>query len=331
MAEIIGAEIFEQTIKRLLDAALAGEDTRLQDWFPHADGSQRFLDVTYTPRRENGSVVGVVTSARDMTALRQVEEALGQREELLRTVTNNMPGTVYQCRMQPDGAIDFPYVSEGVRDMFGISPEEATSDVNAVMDRVHEEDLETLQRAILGSAESMTPYSLVHRLRRPDGAIKWIKAASTPSHEDTSIVWHCVALDITKQKAIEARLEQRTIALETAERLAGLGSWQWNMSGNVLHVSKNWLAIHGSSNPYPTLEELLPIAHPDDVPIIEQAFARAEASGEPYSLEHRIVRQDTGEVRWVRAYGEVQQNRDDQPGIMFGASLDITESKQRQE
>jgi PAS domain S-box-containing protein len=331
VAEIIDAEIFEQTIKPLLDAALTGEGTRSQGWVTHADGSQRFLDVTYTPRRENGSVVGVVTSARDMTALRQVEEALGQSEELLRTVTNNMPGTVYQCRMQPDGTIDFPYVSEGVRDMFGISPEEATSDVNAVMALVHEEDQETVQRIILTSATSMTPYSLVHRLRRPDGVIKWIKAVSTPyRHEDNSIVWQGVALDITEQKTIEARLEQNNITLETAERLAGLGSWKWDMTDKVLPVSKNWLAIHGSSNPTPTIDDLLPIAHPEDVPVIEQAFARAEESGEPYSLEHRIIRQDSGEVRWVRAYGEVQQSRDGQPRIMFGASLDITESKQRE-
>lgn len=332
VSEIIGAELFEQVIKPRLDLALAGEDIRSQGWFIHADGSQRFLDVTYTPRWENGSVVGVVACARDMTALQQAEEAFRQSEELLRTVTNNIPGTVYQFRMQPDGATDFPYMSEGVRDMFGISPEEATSDARAVMDRVHEEDQETVQRTIQASAESMTPYSLVHRLRRPDGVIKWIKAVSSPRKQaDGSILWNGVALDITEQKSAEVRLEQRNMALENAERLASLGSWEWNMADNVLQVSRNWLAIHGSSNPNPTMKELMPMAHPDDIPAIEQAFARAADSGEPYSLEHRIVRQDTGEVRWVRAYGELKQSWDDQPRIMFGAALDITESKQREE
>ena len=39
-------------------------------------------------------------------------------------------------------------------------------------------------------------------------------------------------------------------------------------------MSENWLRIHGCSNPHLTTSELMPIAHPVDIPKIEKAFAR---------------------------------------------------------
>lgn len=452
VADVVGETLFQTVVKPRLDATLKGEHNRAQGWFPHADGAQRFLDVTYTPRREKGHVVGVVASARDMTELKnqqnalaaseasyrslfanaaeglivsdmqghildanpaalemfgstrdeflglhgtdfmepedlkttpfaldrlhagesvckervfvrkdgshfvgellatafpeerflvclrdiserkRMEEHLRQSEELLRTVTTSIPGVLYQFRLQPDGAFDFPYMSQGVHEVIGISPEEATRDAQAVMGRVHEEDQHAVHQTVLASAESLNHYNLVHRLRRPDGAVKWVKAVSMPRKDgDGSIVWNGVALDITEQKGIEAKLEQQNMALENAERLAGLGSWEWNMDDNELHVSKNWRAIHGSSNPDPTMEELLPIAHPEDISAIEKALARAMESGEPYNIEHRIIRQDTGEVRWVRSYGQVRHAQADQPRTMYGAALDITREKLAEE
>ena len=296
----------------------------------HRNGAMIWTSINVSTIRDyNGEITHFQSFISDITQRKQMEEELQQSEELLRTVTTSIPGMLYQFRMHPDGAFDFPYMSEGVRVMFGISPEEATNDVQSVMGRVHEEDLDALQGAIMASAENMTPYELIHRHRKPNGEVKWIKVLSTPKeYEDGSIVWNGVALDITEQKAIEAKLAKRNIALENAERLTGLGSWEWNMDDNELHVSKNWLAIHGSSNPNPTMEQILPLAHPDDVPAIEEAFVRAMESGDPYSIEHRIIRQDTDEVRWVRSHGEVRSPQGDQIQTMYGAVLDITESVQ---
>jgi diguanylate cyclase (GGDEF)-like protein/PAS domain S-box-containing protein len=268
----------------------------------------------------------IISVVRDITKRREMEEQLRQNVDLLRTISSSIPGVLYQFRMQPDGTCDFPYVSEGVRDMFEITPEEGSRHVQSIMGRVHEEDYDALQEAIQASAEKMASFYLINRLRMPDGGVKWIKAASQPKEEaDGSIVWCGVALDITEQKATEAKLEQRNIALENAERLAGVGNWEWNIADNKIHVSNNWLAIHGSSNPQPTMDELRPLAHPADLPAIEKALARAMEKGEPYSLEHRIIRQDNGEIRWVRAYGEVKRTQLGQPRTMYGAALDITE------
>ena len=137
--------------------------------------------------------------------------------------------------------------------------------------------------------------------------------------------------DITDRKRAEDELEKNRIIMSEAEALAGLGGWEWDIINDAWTMSENWLRIHGCSNPHLTTSELMPIAHPVDIPKIEKAFARAVDYGEPYKIEHRIVRQDTGEVRYIQAYGDVRLDTTGKAVKMFGAAQDITERKQAEE
>ena len=85
-------------------------------------------------------------------------------------------------------------------------------------------------------------------------------------------------------------------------------------------MSENWLRIHGCSNPHLATSELLPIAHPEDIPKIEKDFVRVVEHGEPYKIEHRIVRQDTGKVRYIQAYGDVRLDTSGKAVKMFGTA-----------
>ena len=137
--------------------------------------------------------------------------------------------------------------------------------------------------------------------------------------------------DITDRKRAEDELEKNRIIMSEAEALAGLGGWEWDIINDAWTMSENWLRIHGCLNPHLTTSELMPIAHPVDIPKIEKAFARAVDYGEPYKIEHRIVRQDTGEVRYIQAYGDVRLDTTGKAVKMFGAAQDITERKQAEE
>ena len=48
----------------------------------------------------------------------------------------------------------------------------------------------------------------------------------------------------------------------------------------------------------------------------------------PYDIEHRIIRQDDGEVRIIQAYGEIVRDAHGNPIKMYGAAQDITARKQ---
>lgn len=80
VAEIMGPNLFENMLRDYLDRCLSGETVHYRAWFAYVGEGQRFMDVTYTPyRNEDDHVEGVVVSARDITELKRTEESLQRR------------------------------------------------------------------------------------------------------------------------------------------------------------------------------------------------------------------------------------------------------------
>lgn len=113
---------------------------------------------------------------------------------------------------------------------------------------------------------------------------------------------------------------------EVSESFLQSGSWTLDIPKGIVTVSKGWQAVHGIEQSQLTIEQLMPIAHPDDVEMINQAFECSIVSGNSYQITHRVVRQDTGEIRTVKAYAEILEADDKStPTKMFGMIQDITE------
>lgn len=96
VSEILGEDVFQTVVKPRIDRCLTGETIQYETWFSdelRADQHEvpdRFVSVSYAPYREiDGSISGVVVSSRDVTRLKQAEEALQiqvQREQALNRV-----------------------------------------------------------------------------------------------------------------------------------------------------------------------------------------------------------------------------------------------------
>ncbi|CAG0973042.1 partial two-component system, NarL family, sensor histidine kinase EvgS, partial [Gammaproteobacteria bacterium] len=59
----------------------------------------------------------------------------------------------------------------------------------------------------------------------------------------------------------------------------------------------------------------------------QHTFGQAATLGKPYEIEHRIIREDNGEIRFVKAYGEAVCDESGRPVKIYGATQDITERK----
>lgn len=137
--------------------------------------------------------------------------------------------------------------------------------------------------------------------------------------------------EITERKKTEEALRKNQTLLQEAERLSHTGAWEWDVSSNQWTFSDEWLTIHGCQKNSLSSEELLPIAHPDDRPRIERTLEDARSGIKPYDIEHRIIRQDTGEVRIVKAYGTLVRDAQGLPLRMLGVAQDVTESRNTEE
>jgi PAS domain S-box-containing protein len=80
VADLVGADFFEQRIRPFLDRCFAGEDTRFEEWFDNALG-HRFLAVSYSPlRRGSQRVEAALVISRDLTEHAFASEALRQAQ-----------------------------------------------------------------------------------------------------------------------------------------------------------------------------------------------------------------------------------------------------------
>lgn len=134
-----------------------------------------------------------------------------------------------------------------------------------------------------------------------------------------------------------ARLQTRTLhalrlarrdrsELEWAQRLASVGSWSCDPATGDARWSEECRRILGQdTEEAASLGAYLECVHPGDRAGVAAELGRLAASGEPYELQHRVVRPD-GDVRTVRLVREVgREGEVDGPYSHFGVVQDITE------
>jgi PAS domain S-box-containing protein len=137
-----------------------------------------------------------------------------------------------------------------------------------------------------------------------------------------------VARDISERKNAEGEILKHRMILAEAEKLANIGGWEWDMLTDQWTMSENWINIHGCSNTNLSSDDILLIAHVDDRQVLQNAFERALHDAETYKIEYRIVRQDSGQIRYIKAYGDIKRNHLGKAVKMYGAAQDITIQKE---
>jgi len=129
-------------------------------------------------------------------------------------------------------------------------------------------------------------------------------------------------------RAAEA-LDQHRAFLEQAQELAHIGSWVADLdgSGHAL-VSAETHRIFGVM---PETFDVTQAAfyervHPEDRGAVRAAGKAAIAAGQPFDIEHRVMRPD-GTVRWVHERASMVRDVQGRPSRMIGTVQDITERR----
>ena len=141
--------------------------------------------------------------------------AQGRQELLgrLQKMGSQLPGMVYQYRLRPDGTSHFPYSSEGMRQIYGVSPESVRQDASAVFGVLHPEDVPRVRDTIAESAAHLTQWRDEYRVCLPDGRERWVLGNAAPEMEaDGSVLWHGFITDVTERRnAIQAVADARAL------------------------------------------------------------------------------------------------------------------------
>ncbi|RUO28035.1 bifunctional diguanylate cyclase/phosphodiesterase [Aliidiomarina sedimenti] len=123
-------------------------------------------------------------------------------EDRFRTIAERVPGMVYEFRLDASGQMSFPYTSDAVRDIYGVTPEEIRDDALILEQIIHPDDLPLVYQGIEESARTMQPWQSEYRvIRRTDGAERWLLGSAAPLPDaDGAVIWSGVITDITERK-----------------------------------------------------------------------------------------------------------------------------------
>lgn len=149
----------------------------------------------------------------------QTEEALRRSEQKYKQVTTNIPGAVYQFILTPDRRMLFPYMSESISRIVGLTAEEIRQDGSRPFTHIIPEDLPSVNESIYKSAQEMETWLKEFRIKTVSGDLKWLRATSSPQPmHDGSILWNGVILDISDLKNAESQLKEVNEELKRKEK-----------------------------------------------------------------------------------------------------------------
>jgi PAS domain S-box-containing protein len=134
------------------------------------------------------------------------------------------------------------------------------------------------------------------------------------------------AVDITERVKAEQASQQVREQLEQAQRIANIGSWEWDFRSNNLSWSDHCFRLVGlePGAAAPTLEAFLSIVHPDDRARLRDTIRGGVEEGRSCDYDHRVV-WPNGEVRVLHQLGEVKRDAKGRPVKMIGTTQDVTD------
>lgn len=161
----------------------------------------------------------------------------------------------------------------------------------------------------------------------PSGEVRYTQASYIPDVVDGEVRGFFVLVtDITERRRIEEEVERSRTRLAEAERMARLGSWEWDIPGNRLTCSEGLLAIYGirPEDFDGRYEGESQYVHPEDRALVERVMREAVEAGAPVDFEYRVIRPD-GRVRRVHSRAELTADSDGKPLRLTGTVQDVTE------
>ncbi|MCX6916074.1 MAG: response regulator [Verrucomicrobia bacterium] len=134
--------------------------------------------------------------------------------------------------------------------------------------------------------------------------------------------------ELAERRQKEAALCQSNERLALAQRSAGAGMWDWDITTGRFDWSPELFRLFGLDPDHTAagFEAWTQAVHPEDRKLAADRIEQAVKDRTPLASEYRVVHPD-GTIRWIYALGDTVNDPDGRPRRMSGICLDITERK----
>lgn len=328
--QVIGEAAY-QIAAPFIERALRGESVHYEAELPYTTGKTRQVSVLLVPDwSETRQVRGYYALVTDISDRKALEYSSKQTALQLQEVLNRACAAVASFRLYADQSWVYDYRSPGAETLFGYSAEELMADEQLWMSRLLPEDRQRILQLNQTHLVQEQPVTYEYRFRHKDGSLRWLSSAASSFYMPRENCWRVTAVDvdITHRKQTEEALQQSQSRLKTAQSVAQIGNWEYDLETQRITWSDQLFAIYGQemAQGEPSYPELLQKFVPEDRLRLDAAVSRAIALGEPYVLDLRLCRPN-GAIAYLESRGQARVDAWGRVIKLYGTTQDITERK----
>jgi PAS domain S-box-containing protein len=302
-----------------------------------AQGNSKVFLNSMIGHVENGMLLRTWGIQRDVTDRRRaeedrlrVEQALRQSEERFRLAAQIGKMYAYEWDAKTDRIVR----SGAQASMLGLKDEAQQLTRQELLSTIHLDD----RPIFISSLEQLTPENprsqLTYRVLRPDASVVWLEKTQQAFFDDQRKISRVIGVvtDVSQRKLAEEALRQKDEALMEAQRLAGVGSWQWDSAADSVVWSKEMYRLMGIDPhlPAPSFKEHEQLFTPESWERLRHAVEAALQTGTPYKLDLEGVNPKSA-VKWEIARGEPLRDGSGRIIGLRGTVQDITELRRSEE
>ena len=245
----------------------------------------------------------------------------------LHHVLASMPGVAY---IEADDRMATSYMSPRVEALTGYPADRFVNSPGFWLELVHPDDRERALAAERDARTTGEPYLEEYRLIAADGRVVWVRdeAVRVPATTGLPAHWIGLMIEITREREAEARaadVERRYRTLiEQLPLVTYIDAPDESITNLFVSPQIDELLGRPSGR---SGDEWAERVHPEDRERAWRETVEGVRSGQPFSLEYRMVRDDGG-VIWVHDTARTVRNERGEPEHVLGFFFDITERKE---
>jgi PAS domain S-box-containing protein len=216
-------------------------------------------------------------------------------------------------------------------EMLGYEPKELLGKHiwDVLADEAQKEELEPFLKQLVEHKPPPAPYFQKNLTK--DGRIIDVRVDWNYKRDKKGVVNGFISIltDITTQKKFEELLRQHEASLATAQAIAKVGSWEWDIAKNRTLYSDEFCRIFKieSGRGTDAYEYFLNRVHPEDRELVDMEVAACLSEIKPFDMVYRTTLPDDS-VHFIHSRGEVFPDGAGKPLRMVGTVQDITDQKE---
>ncbi|UBF24482.1 PAS domain S-box protein [Kovacikia minuta CCNUW1] len=313
--------LWQGTMQRVLDTR---QKETIEFSMELSEGIQHFQAWNVPELDQDGNLESILVVIRDITSLKQTEEALRRSEELLRIALDSAQMGAWHVNLLTGEEI----WSDRSQEIFGIVLGTFDGTTETFLSRIHPDDrnrVEQNARQALRTGNREIEYRVV----LDDQKVHWIASRGKVFFDEAGnpIQMSGVDMDISDRKQSEQALRESEEKFRQLAETIDSAFWMRDIQQHLIYISPRYEMIWGRSvqSLYDQPHSWLDSVHPEDVSFVLEADQKHYESHE-YDVHYRIIRPD-GEIRWIHDRAFPIRNEQGEIYRFAGIAEDITEQR----